>query len=244
MHTIGLLAPGERLVEFHGTVVTPTAAGAPESDELNGSGCAGAMPMVRATWWRTSSPWKPRKAAALGRLALSEPYSLGPVTEREDFAGQEGAIRDLTKAVLQLGSARIQGEKRVGKTSLANAVRDPAAELSERPLCFIALESGDFNATTPEATVQRLGQMIAEQVRHTDQRLARLTVPDFSAGLSTLTEFFAGAQELCPPSSASSSSSTSSTPSPTPSSSVMADSATRSSRPSVASAASRTSRSS
>jgi hypothetical protein len=198
LHTIGLLAPGERLVEFHGTVVTPTAGGAPESDEL----------MVWLRWRDADGEGHvvediltleaQEGGRDWGRLALSEPYSLGPVTEREDFAGQEGAIRDLTKAVLQLGSARIQGEKRVGKTSLANAVRDPAAELSERPLCFIALESGDFNATTPEATVQRLGQMIAEQVRHTDQRLARLTVPDFSAGLSTLTEFFAGAQELAP----------------------------------------------
>ena len=197
-HSIGLMAPGERLVQFHGTIATGTTGKAPESDEL--------MVWLR---WRDADGEQhviedilTLEAQESGRnwehLALSEPYSLDPVTERENFAGQEGAVRDLLRAVLQMGSARIQGEKRVGKTSLANAVRDSVGELSERPLCFIALESGDFNATSAEATVERLGAMIADQVRHADRRLTGLPLRDFTAGLSPLTEFFAAAEEMAP----------------------------------------------
>lgn len=195
---IGLVGPGERTVEFHGTVAEPGEAGAPGSDEL----------MTRLRWrdadgsereeediltlegQQTGLDWK--------RLALSEPYSLSPVTERADFAGHESAIRDLTKAVLQMGNARIQGEKRVGKTSLANAVRAPIAELSERELSFIVLESGDYGANSAEATVARLGELVAEGVRRSDARLAALDVPDFSDGLSTLTDLFAAAAEIVP----------------------------------------------
>jgi uncharacterized protein len=197
--TIGLMGPGKRVVEFHGTVAhSGPEHGAPTADEL----------MTRLRWRDADGgereeediltlegqdvelPWE--------RLVLSEPYSLSPVTEPEDFAGQQTAIRDLTKVVLQMGNARIQGEKRVGKTSLANAVRAPITELSERELTFIALESGDFNANTPEATVARLGELVSEHVRKSDERLHHLPTPDFENGLSTLTELFVAAAEIAP----------------------------------------------
>ncbi len=195
---IGLMGPGSRVVEFHGTIAGPAKGSMPAADEL--------MVWLR---WRDADGSEhlvediltleaQEGGRSWERMALSEPYSLSPVMERSDFAGQQGAIRELTKAVLQMGSARIQGEKRVGKTSLANAVRDPIAELSERPLCFIALESGDFNATSAEATVARLGNLVAEQVRRADVRLSELPVPDFANGLSTLTELFAAAEEQVP----------------------------------------------
>jgi len=196
---VGLMGPGKRVVEFHGTIThSAHEHGAPTADEL----------MTRLRWRDADGSEHEEEDILIlegqdadlpwDRLALSEPYSLSPVTEAEDFAGQQTAIRDLTKVVLQMGNARIQGEKRVGKTSLANAVRTPIAELSERELTFITLESGDFNANTPEATVARLGELISERVRKSDERLQHLSTPDFQHGLSTLTEFFAAAAEIAP----------------------------------------------
>jgi hypothetical protein len=196
---VGLMGPGSRLIEFDGTIShSALEHGAPSSDVL----------MIRVTWRNADGserevddiltlegqegdlPWR--------ELILREPYSLSPVTDPDDFAGQDAAIRDLSKAILQMGNARIQGEKRVGKTSLANAVRGPIAGLSERQLTFIALESGDFNANTAEATVARLGELISDRVRKADERLHQLPTPRFDSGLSTLTELFASAAEIAP----------------------------------------------
>jgi hypothetical protein len=196
---IGLMAPGGRLVEFHGTVgYSSIEHGSPSSDVV----------MVQLRWRNADGSECEQEdiLTLVGQdgnldwpsLMLTEPYSLSPVTDPKDFAGQEAAIRDLSKVILQLGNARIQGEKRVGKTSLANAVSGPVAELSDQKLTFIVLESGDFNANTAEATVARLGELISDRVRKSDDRLMHLPIPDFSTGLSTLTEFFAAAAETAP----------------------------------------------
>jgi hypothetical protein len=197
LRTIGLLGPGERVVEFPGTV-TARVGDAIESDVL-----------ITRLRWRDPDGTEQIDEDILtvpaqegdrdwDRLSFTEPYSLSPVTAPEDFAGQRGAVRDLTKTVLQMGCARIQGEKRVGKTSLANAVREPITERAQRPIAFIALEAGDFNANTAEATVERLGGLIAEQVCRADRRLAGLPAPDLADGLSALTGLFATAEALVP----------------------------------------------
>jgi hypothetical protein len=199
VRNIGLLGPGTRQIDFHGLVVNGR-----EGQERDDSDVL----MIRATWrnpdgeenmieeivnlkaQQNNVPWS--------ELELEQPYRLEPVTELKDFVGREAAVRELVKVILQSGSARIQGEKRVGKTSLANAVSAAAEEQKPGRYIFLQLESGDFNAHTPEATIARLGQLIVEQVCKSDQRLTGLEMPDFSPGLTTLTEFFGRALELAP----------------------------------------------
>ena len=65
-------------------------------------------------------------------LELAQPYKLEPVRELKDFVGRSAAIRDLVRVVLQSGNARIEGERRVGKTSLANAVDAAVADHAGR----------------------------------------------------------------------------------------------------------------
>lgn len=196
---VGLLAPGTQQVDFHGIV----AGGAGQDGAQTQSDV-----LINVSWKNPDRseahleeivtlkaqsgdvPWS--------SMELEQPYHLEPVTDPKDFVGRRAAVSDLVKVILQSGNARIQGEKRVGKTSLAYAVDAAVEEQQPGRYTFLHLESGDFNAHTPEETVGRLGELIANRVRQSDQRLNGLGVPDFTSGLATLTEFFAAANELAP----------------------------------------------
>jgi hypothetical protein len=195
---IGLMGPGSRLIEFHGETTGSNRDANHASDVLG----------VKISW-RNSDRTDDRVEdvvtlegqdgdLAWDDLMLKEPYRLEPVADRGEFIGQDKALRDLTKVVLQSGNARIQGEKRVGKTSLANAVSATVNGLADSNVTFINFEAGDFNATTAEGTVTRLGELIAKRVRNSDERLRHLDSPDLSQGLMMLTELFADAAELAP----------------------------------------------
>lgn len=191
---IGLLGPGSLKVHFHGIVVDST-----DSSEVLG---------IKVTW---RDPDRTEKSledittlesqagdVPWDEIASQQPYKLEPVRNPADFVGREAAIVELAKVVMQSGNARIEGEKRVGKTSLAYAVSAAVEEQHPSRYVFVILESGDFNAHTLEDTIIRLGQMIAEAVIESDDRLSGLTIPDFSSGLMTLTELFAHAEKRVP----------------------------------------------
>ncbi len=63
---------------------------------------------------------------------------------------------------------------------------------------FVVLQSGDFGANSPEETVRRLGERIAADVLESDQRYSEIRPPEFSSGLSPLTEVFARIAQLTP----------------------------------------------
>jgi hypothetical protein len=199
---IGQLGVGTRQIQFQGTVVGTASPGDGASPGLSD------VLMIRASWRNPDrSEQQIEEIATLeeqpgdvswGELALEQPYQLEPVTDPRDFVGRELAVRDLAKVVLRLGNARIQGEKRVGKTSLAYAVSAAVKDQHADRYAFIHLESGDFNSHTPEGTVARIGELIVDRARKSDKRLEGLPTPDFGSGLSTVTEFFAAAYELAP----------------------------------------------
>jgi hypothetical protein len=196
---IGLLSPGSQQVDFHGIVAS-------------GNGQKGLQAqsdiLLNVTWKNPDlSEAKLEEIATLKAqsgdvpwddLELEQPYRLEPVTDPKDFVGRQAAVSELAKVILQSGNARIQGEKRVGKTSLAYAVSAAVENQRSGIYTFIHLESGDFNSHTPEETVGRLGELIANQVRRSDQRLTGLEIPEFTSGLATLTDFFAIVNELAP----------------------------------------------
>lgn len=194
VRNIGLLGPSSRQIDFQGLV----AGGRGRVDEellgvyvtwRNPDGTEQELEDVftlRAQ--RADVPWDD--------LELERPYRLEPITDRKDFVGRSSAVHDLVRVVLESGNARIEGEKRVGKTSLANAVKAAVEDRDPGRYVFLQLESGDFSAHTLEATIARMGKLIAERVQRSDRRLAELDIPDFSPGLTMLTEFFARAEEL------------------------------------------------
>lgn len=200
VRNVGLLGPTERQIDFHGLVAN-SSGGCRAIDDSDVLG-------VKVTWRNPDGseqvleelfPLKPQKAdVPWGELELARPYQLEPIRELKDFVGRSASIRDLVRVVLQSENARIEGEKRVGKTSLAYAVDAAVGEYEADKHLFIHLESGDFNSHTLEATIERLGQMIVEQVQESDPRLASIPMPDFSPGLTTLTEFFKRAYNLVP----------------------------------------------
>ncbi len=200
VRNVGLLGPAERQIDFHGLVANGSGgARAGEDSDVLG---------IKVTWRNPDGseqeledffPLKAQKAdVPWGELEFARPYQLEPVRELKDFIGRSAAIRDLVRVVLQSENARIEGEKRVGKTSLAFAVDAAVGEHEADRHLFIHLESGDFNSHTLEATIERLGQMIVEQVQESDTRLSGIPMPDFSPGLTTLTEFFKRAYKLAP----------------------------------------------
>lgn len=200
MKTVGLLGPGTRKVQFQGIVVDGANAKATTSEPD--------VLMVKVAWRNPDrSEQELEEIETLKEqsgdvswqdFALEDPYQLEPVMDPKDFVGRAAIVRGLAKIVLQSGNARIQGEKRVGKTSLAYAVKASIEEQGADNYTFLQLESGDFNAHTLEDTVARVGQLIAERVRRADRRLSGLAMPDFTPGLTTLTEFFADAYDMAP----------------------------------------------
>lgn len=137
------------------------------------------------------------REVAWEELGYEDPYPLEPVALDGAFVGRESTLRELEKIVLGAtpGNARVAGERRVGKTSVALALSQRVEALRPGAFHFIHLEAGDFTANTPGQTIERLASMIFEAVRGSDPRLAGLTPPDASQGLSTLTDVFRVAQQ-------------------------------------------------
>jgi hypothetical protein len=192
---VGMLGSGSRRLEFHGEIAPVKGSEAPT--------------LLATVSWRNPDrtaeetellrPLDVQNGAVdWERLAFAGPYDLEPVTESEDFVGRDAAVRDLARVILRTGNVRIEGEKRVGKTSLSFAVRNMVKAQSEGGIVFVGLESGDFGANTPEGTIARLGEKIVDISRRGDPRLSGIPTPDFSLGLTTLTDFFEEVLERAP----------------------------------------------
>lgn len=192
---LGQLPAGTRRLDFPGTVAASSA-----DDAV----------LIRVTWrdpdgsdqeieqivdllaWRRDVPWDD--------LAYQDPYPLEPVTRAGQFVGRERTLGELAKVVLAStpGNARVVGQRRVGKTSIVLALAKRLEELRPGSYAFVYAESGDFNANSAEATVERLGELLARKIIAADLRLGTLSVPSFRTGLSPLTELVEQAAMLAP----------------------------------------------
>ncbi len=192
---LGAFPPGTRRVDFRGSVNRAST---------------GEMLLVRLTWLDPDGTTREEEqlvelAAQPGdvpwqSLEYEDPYPLEAVTESDRFVGREAVLHELTRIVLGAtpGNVRIVGQKRVGKTSVAYALAATVERVRPGAYKFAFVQSGDFNANTPEESVRRLGEVLAASVRAADPRLAGIQTPDFSAGLSPLTEYFAEVALLAP----------------------------------------------
>ena len=192
-HFLPVLPPGDRTVEFAATVTTPAQRQPilfrvswknPDGERL------AKEIVVDIEGQDASLPWED--------LEYADPYPLEPVTDPAQFVGRDDLLRDLTKAILSGGNIRIQGQRRVGKTSIAHAAKDRVTTLRPEEFIFVFLESGDFGAQTAPGTLSRLGELVTQRITGSDPRLTTVETPDFESGLSPLTGVLAEAASLAP----------------------------------------------
>lgn len=121
-------------------------------------------------------------------VEFTEPYSLEAVTAGSDLIGRKEELTRLLRLANSqtVGSGFIYGQKRVGKTSLANAVAE-RLESSDKNWIVIKKGSGDY--VGGENTLRALGNVLVEAMRERIPGLANASLPDFADGLAPLSGF-------------------------------------------------------
>ena len=125
------------------------------------------------------------------QLSLEEPYSLEPVTAESDLVGRRSELRQLHRLANRkaIGSGFIYGQRRVGKTSLANVLA-VNLQASVSPLWLVVSKgSGDYVASTARATLRNLGVLLVEEMKLRLHDVAHLPSPEFGQGLAPLSAF-------------------------------------------------------
>ena len=124
-------------------------------------------------------------------VELTEPYSLQPVTSGDDLIGRKDELNLLVRLTnLQtVGSGFIYGQKRVGKTSLANAVAERLLSDQSTKWIVVSKGSGDYVTDDATTTLTNLGNVLVQAITENVPRLACLPPPNFENGLSPLSGF-------------------------------------------------------
>jgi hypothetical protein len=98
-------------------------------------------------------------------LESRDPYSI-TVAEGPRFVGRAAKVRSIssryTREVME--SVLIEGQKRVGKSSLALAVRDAVIDKSNNNTHVIYRETGGYTREDPSSTIAALGRIIAGEM--------------------------------------------------------------------------------
>jgi hypothetical protein len=118
-------------------------------------------------------------------LEKREPYSTSPA-EGSEFVGRREKVQTLSSRLLRdrMQSSYITGQKRVGKSSLALAVRDELQKQAN--VASLYLEYGEISDVDPLATMRNLGMRLADfLVKHLPPALAPSGL-DFSGSLAPL----------------------------------------------------------
>ena len=126
-----------------------------------------------------------------GSVELQEPYSLEPITSGEDLIGRKAELRRLLRRANSsaVGSAFIFGQKRVGKTSLANAVAERLKSSLDVDWIVIEKGTGDYIGTDAASTLKALGNVLVQEMKQRIPGIAAIPTPDFSGGLAPLSSF-------------------------------------------------------
>ena len=124
-------------------------------------------------------------------VALTEPYSLEAVTSENDLIGRN---RELTRLIRltssqTVGSGFIYGQKRVGKTSLANAVAESLESRQDADWVVINKGSGDYVGSDASSTLRTLGEVLVQAMKARIPALASVPAPEFTSGLAPLSSF-------------------------------------------------------
>ena len=124
-------------------------------------------------------------------VRFEEPYSLVPITSDDELIGRRGEMTALMRLakLKTVGSGYIYGQKRVGKTSLANALTARLKIDGEGSWVVISKDSGDYVGDDSMSTVNNLGNLLVSALKLNIPSIAQFPNPDFSNGLAPLSGF-------------------------------------------------------
>ena len=124
-------------------------------------------------------------------VELTEPYSLEAITTEDELIGRKDELKRLLRltGLRTVGSGFIYGHKRVGKTSLANAVEERLRSQSETKWVVINKGSRDYVGPDASRTIRNLGDVLAEAMLENIPHLAAVPIPDFTNGLAPLSGY-------------------------------------------------------
>jgi len=130
-------------------------------------------------------------------LKQKDVYSLEPVTDERELVGRDDLLSRLlaTAKSSTVGSSVIQGQKRVGKTSIARAIQ---SRLTQIGYIVVYLEGGNYVMPTAKATISRLGVRLCKEIIRCDTKLSSLAQPEFDDALSPLDEFLDDVRTIIP----------------------------------------------
>ena len=124
-------------------------------------------------------------------VALTEPYSLEAVTTGNDLIGRKKELTQLSRLTNSqtVGSGFIYGQKRVGKTSLANTIAESLESRTDAAWVVINKGSGDYVGNDAHSTLRTLGETLVQAMKARIPRLATMLSPEFANGLAPLSGF-------------------------------------------------------
>ncbi len=157
---LGDVPPGEFAIAFRAMVVTPMQVSnlviQLNWGELFGGEKSSAI-SLKLIGQDSDVDWE--------SLEHLEPYSLD-VADGERFVGRRSKMQVIGNRLMraQMSSTYITGQKRIGKTSMAQAVQRYLVENAKPPIQhrIMYLEWGDYSNADPTRTVQALGDAINE----------------------------------------------------------------------------------
>lgn len=193
---LGDVPPGEFAISFRGMVVTAMQVSSMALQlswgELFGGTKSTAI-SFKLVGQDPSINW--------GSLELQEPYSL-EVAEGERFVGRRSKVQSIGNRLMraQMSSTYITGQKRVGKTSLAQAVQKYLTDNAKPPIVHktVYLEWGEYSNADPARTIQVLGESIYSfMCAHLPTGVPRPTA-DFTGSIASLNNVARLLEQLCP----------------------------------------------
>ena len=121
-------------------------------------------------------------------VETKEPYSLEAVVSDADLVGRRSELLQLMRltTVPTVGSGFIYGQKRVGKTSLANAVKNRLEHASDENWVVIYKGSGEYHGDDAASTLRQMGETLAQSLKANIPQLSKVKIPNFSHGIAPL----------------------------------------------------------
>ena len=192
---LGTLKPNE-----FKEIVLKAAVDTANVDERDGIGILSWSNFKRIDW-KTKEVYfdvKPQSSLDWDTLEHNQPYSLKAIKKADDLVGRKSLLKQLRRELGQgeIESSFIFGQKRVGKTSIAEVLK--ATFEGETDYSVVSVPIIDLDTTTPEDLVANLGTRIVSDVSNTSSLFSHLEKPEFKRSLSPLVDFFRGARGMLP----------------------------------------------
>ena len=134
------------------------------------------------------------------KLAREDPYSIEAIENEDELVGRTEILDQLVAQAQTkyLGSSYLFGQKRVGKTSIAKALKTHLTKSNPCDFLVVYLQGGDYIHPNPNTTIENLGKGICEEIKFADTRFSSLEIPVFDGALSPLSSFLNNIIRMAP----------------------------------------------